>query len=988
VTRVAPATDLATDRLEAPVAASRRGRQKESVRVVDPNAGGSLRPVTVLFADIRGFTHLTELLPAEKLARAINDCFEALDEPIARYGGEVDKFMGDAIMATFGVPVAHDDDPRRAVLAALEMQTVLRRLNQKLRKVLGSELEMRIGINTGVVLAGPIGSARKRARTVLGDAVNVAARLEHAAPIGGILIGEATRSKLGSAFRLRARRSVRIRGKEAPVRSYVVLGAALAHRERRLGSRCFGRELDLRRLRKALAPIRAGSQALVRLSGSMGVGKTRVIQELRARWTSRGQGWIGVSCPPYGQDLPYATLAALLRGLAVSLERRHGPTAVEDILAAAAAADGLDASLAASVVRTLLYGSVADDDAAGQLPAQLRKGLLARATKVLLRASASERAQLIALDDCHWLDAASATILTEATDDLRGVSLGWLLAARPEWQRPSAWAATELIELEPLPATTSAAMARALLGPRASNELISFVVERADGNPLFLVELSDAIAEAETLPVDPASLLSVAGTVAPATYLNDQLRSLILARIDSLDEQARRVVHIAAVLGYAFPASLLRRMLSHGDLAPVLARLEDHGLLQREARPRGDGTGSTWTWQFRHPLVQETVYASLLSATRTTLHRTAGHALELMSNAVVADRLALLALHFGRSDDRQRAVKYLCAAGDQARALYLNHEAIRYYDDALSRLGNSGEEQAMRATVLASKAAGLEVLAEDEAALDCLQAAIDLEQKPVPRSALQVRMAEIHRRRGVYALARENLVRAETTLRRRQDVLQHARVRISRAMLAMDCGAFDETRRLGEDALGLLAQREAHLEEAASWRAIGIAAARSNDLDAAHDALTRGHAAAQRASDRFTAATIAGNLGAVLQLQGRFADARELYQDSLAFYEGIGAKRQIASVCINLGDLAWRNGDGDWDTAHACWQRAAALCEEIGDKRNLAIAFSNLGEAHVRRGEMADGIPFLQRALALARELGNSMMVRDLERLVVTATAR
>ena len=153
----------------------------------------------------------------------------------------------------------------------------------------------------------------------------------------------------------------------------------------------------------------------------------------------------------------------------------------------------------------------------------------------------------------------------------------------------------------------------------------------------------------------------------------------------------------------------------------VLARLEEHSILKRESRVRGDGRGTTWIWHFRHPLVQETVYAGLLSGTRTSLHRTAGDALEDMTDEAVADRLALLALHFGRSDDRERAVRYLCGAGDRARILYLNREAIHYYEDALGRLGNAGADRDQRAEVLASLGAALEVLAEDEAAMDSLR---------------------------------------------------------------------------------------------------------------------------------------------------------------------------------------------------------------------------------------------------------------------------
>src|ERR1051326_7107218 len=214
-------------------------------KAVVPAVEGDLRPVTILFADVRGFTRLSEVLPAEQLVAAINGCFEVLDTALAHYGGEVDKFLGDAVMATFGAPVAQEDDPRRAVLAALDMQAALRRYNVQLRKQIGCELEMRIGVNTGMVLAGPIGSKRKRSYTVMGDAVNVAARLEHLAPVGGIVIGESTRAHLGEAFRLRMRRSVRIRGKDAPVKSYVVLGQST--RLSRVGrfERCLGREAKL-----------------------------------------------------------------------------------------------------------------------------------------------------------------------------------------------------------------------------------------------------------------------------------------------------------------------------------------------------------------------------------------------------------------------------------------------------------------------------------------------------------------------------------------------------------------------------------------------------------------------------------------------------------------------------------------------------------------------------------------------------------------------
>src|SRR5438105_3790883 len=324
--------------------------------------------------------------------------------------------------------------------------------------------------------------------------------------------------------------------------------------------------------------------------------------------------------------------------------------------------------------------------------------------------------------------------------------------------------------------------------------------------------------QAETRPA--------AETAAQPSHLTDQLRSLILSRIDSLDAAARRTAHVAAILGHAFPATLLRRVLGPGDWGAVLARLEEHSILRRESRVRGDGRGTTWIWHFRHPLVQETVYASLLSGTRTSLHRVAGEALETLTDEAVVDRLALLALHFGRSDDRERAVHYLCAAGDRARILYLNREAIHYYEDALGRLGNSGADRGRRAEVLASVGEALGVLAEDEAAMDSLRASVDLEQRSEVRADLWRQIAEIHRRRGTYASAYESLDRAEVCLEGAASPLQLARVRIARSMLALERSADAEARLLGAEAIALLVDiPSATLDRAGAYRAVGIAAA-------------------------------------------------------------------------------------------------------------------------------------------------------------------
>jgi tetratricopeptide (TPR) repeat protein len=387
--------------------------------------------------------------------------------------------------------------------------------------------------------------------------------------------------------------------------------------------------------------------------------------------------------------------------------------------------------------------------------------------------------------------------------------------------------------------------------------------------------------------------------------------------------------------------------------------------------------------------VQETVYASLLSGTRTALHRVAGDALEEMSDEAVADRLALLALHFGRGDDAERAVRYLCAAGDRARLLYLNREAIHYYEDALGRLGTAGASRPRRAEVLASLGSALEVLSEDEAALDNLRAAVDLEQRLDVKADLWRQIADIHRRRGTYAAAHEGLGRAEACLEGAGSSVQLARVRIARSMLAIERGADAEARVLGAQAIDLLvAQESVDLDRAAAYRAIGIAAAREDDLPMAHVAFGQALECANKSQNALLSATISLNLGTVLHLQGELDEALKLYHQALEFHERIGAKRGVALASNKLGDLYWRGGEGEWDQALTHWQRALRLYDAIGDQRGLATTLRNLGEAQMLRGAFDEAGPLLRRARGLANELDDEEIRNGVDRDLTRLDAR
>jgi tetratricopeptide (TPR) repeat protein len=259
--------------------------------------------------------------------------------------------------------------------------------------------------------------------------------------------------------------------------------------------------------------------------------------------------------------------------------------------------------------------------------------------------------------------------------------------------------------------------------------------------------------------------------------------------------------------------------------------------------------------------------------------------------------------------------------------------------------------------------------------MDSLRAAVDLEQRSDVTADLWRQIAEIHRRRGTYAAAHDGLARAEGCLDRSSSPLQLARVRISRSMLAIERGADAEARLLGAEAIALLVgQPSVGLDRAAAYRAVGIAAAREDDLGVAREAFGRALEAASTANDALLSATISLNLGTVLHLQGDHAEALRLTHQSLEFHERIGAKRGVALASNNLGELYWRAGESDQALGH--WQRSLRLYDEIGDQRGVATLLGNLAEAQLQRGQLEAAEPLLRRASTLANELDDDE-IRD-----------
>jgi adenylate cyclase len=618
-------------------------RQNATVTISDER-----RLVTVLFADLVGFTSRSDASDPEEVRELQRAYFEAVAAEVQRYGGSVEKYIGDAVMALYGAPQAHDDDAERALHAALGIREAVARL--------GSGLEVRIGVNTGEVVGGAGPGPQAHEYTVTGDAVNVAARLQQAAEPGQIFVGPTTRRLSAEAFDFAPLPPLELKGKAEPVEAWR-LARALPVRPRVRGGEAplVGRRREQLLLESALESAQDGHGLIVGVSGEAGIGKSRLALELRHRAEAAGFGTTWAAALSYASSFPFHLVAALAEAL---LQRAAGRSMSDALADALPDADPAARDRWASVLADL--AGEADPDQRARLAEatpEARQRLLVQALAALLGARAAERPQLVVLDDLHWADASSLAVLDEVLTAVPEAAIVVLALHRASWR--NRWAnrsSYQQVNLDRLRDDEARQLLGALSGGRdVEAGLAEELMHRSGGNPFFLEQLLRA---------------GEAGTRA----LPETVHELLLARIDALPAPARAALGVAAVMGMEFDERAL------ADIEPGIPVAEALGELQRDelivALP---GAADHPTYGMRHPLVHEVAYRSLLAARRRELHRRIGAWLEQHGGE---EALAAIARHYLDADDRERAREVLPRAAARAERLNAPNEARAMYAEA------------------------------------------------------------------------------------------------------------------------------------------------------------------------------------------------------------------------------------------------------------------------------------------------------------------
>jgi class 3 adenylate cyclase/tetratricopeptide (TPR) repeat protein len=932
------------------------------------------RQVTVLFADLSGYTAFAERMDPETVKSLVDRALMRLGQEVERYGGTVDKYIGDNVMAIFGAPVAHEDDAERAVRAGLGMQDAMAEVNDGLPD--GAHFALRVGVNTGEVLAGAVGDAY----TVVGDTVNVASRLQSAARPGSVTVGERTMRATDAAVEYSALEPLELKGKAERVPAWEAVGLIAEHSVRRVApaseSPLVGRQQELGALDSLYERVvREGTSHLVTVVGEAGVGKSRVLREFERRLAahpSTPSVRTGRSLP-YGSGIVFWALGEVLRAECGIVESDSSEKTwqklrsyVGDLVGEANPHSDREAALIGKLLGVDVPPELVPDE---EDPERLREAFLS-ALRRGIEAMATRRPFVIAFEDIHWADDGMLDAIEHLAQWVRAplmlvcLARDELLDRRPSWGGGRR-SATQLM-LSPLSDEHSRALVRALL-PRGQ-EVVPAVAERSGGNPLFAEEMARRIAEEGTIE---------------AAELPDTVQAVLAARLDSLEPFERRLVQQASVVGRTFPEGALASLArAEGrDLELALRSLQEKDILAPAAE---SPIAAEREMAFKHVLIRDVAYGMLPKAVRSRKHFEIGAFLEERAGDRTDELVPLLAEHYGRAAAlgresgvapqeletmRTRALRFLEEAGDAAALLYANREAAAHYRHARKIFPQDGRPDGVRIGEKLGDVS-LRLGRVDEAIAvwsDCLEwhrGQEDLE-----------RVADLHRKIGAALSHKGERKAAIEHYQKGINLLKDGPPRIELVRL------YEEAAWLylhtGDNMLAIYASEKAlrlaeRLEETrAASRAHGIFGrvfGRIGDTEKARQNLERAVELARGSDDSETILALSA-LGRQLEIsEADVVGARAVYEEALALAEQVGMLPAQVELHAWLAQLSAYCAD--WERVEESTEASATLAEREGLVGKLCLPYALRGLLRWREGRIGEATVLFHRAHELAEQVG------------------
>ncbi len=898
-----------------------------------PANSSERRIVTALFCDVVGSTTLAEAMDPEDWGEIANQAASIMADCVTTFGGTVAQFAGDSILALFGAPVAHEDDPYRAIRAAL---AIVSSVSDAIREAAGTEIQVRIGIHTGLVVAGAIEAGSYGTYSALGDTLNVAARLQSEAEPGTILVSEETRSLVASDVEAVEVGSVALTGRKEPVLAYVI-ESALETEDRKRGlpgllSPLVGRQAEMEHLAQLLETSAAGTGRVVAILGEPGAGKTRLITEAeKIALATPGALWAMGTCVAFDKNHPYHLVASLVRSL-TGISTSDDETFVEASLREYLASVNAEANVE-TLLRLLAVGEEALDGT-DELP-----DLYSRAVADLVSATAKDHRPLIlVLEDAHWADPSSVDLLIELLVPLRATPTLLVIVMRPERQTHGwdllASARRELgesfseLELQPLDPDSSRTLVSHLLDVDSlPPDLRQLILNKAEGNPFFIEELVRMLIDGEVIERQGDSWVAV-GDVGELS-VPQTLHGLLSARIDQIPPDVKRTGRLAAVIGRAFSNRLVHALqptdTSDHAIHPDIAVLESSGVVRLQS------TTPELTFAFRHALIHDVMYEGILNRERRELHLAVAEALEALYPERGHEYAPTLAHHFEKARELERSIPYFLDAARGAMSQGAHREAHHYYAEAHQAVeaSSSDRPQWKVDAALGLSRSGLNFIPAHQN-IAWLQQAIPVAERmdsPDALAALYIQLIRIRNMQGDSYANSSYRNQLETAYSLVDDITDSAVTASLHGMMGQALRSADEY----EKSVGPLTESVAGLEAAGKF-----------------------------AEASFEASMLADSLSTV----GRFDEAADAVARAHELGKASGDPNAILDADLIQGRIAAEMGDLETAVEHT--RRGLEAADEVGNTFCSLAGNFMVADQQMRLGKVETAISHLEESTGLA----------------------
>ena len=943
---------------------------------------GERRVVTMLFCDVKGSTEAASHFDPEEWAGIINGAFECMIAPVYHYEGTVARLMGDGILAFFGAPIAHEDDPQRAILAALKILEDIGRYKDEVFTQWGVEIDARVGINTGLVVVGAVGSDLQVEYSALGDAINIAARMEQTAMQGSVQVSEETYKLIAPLFEFEDLGFVNVKGKSEPVHTYRPLrpkartgtsGPGRLRGIEGLESPTIGREKEIATLTHKIENLtQHGVGAILFLTGEAGIGKSRLIREIQTTQYASHIAFYEIAPLSFEASQPYALFRSFLQQLTGVGEMESAEAARPKLVALA---ERLPIEVRGGVTGAFASVLGLEDDRVEQSAdgESFKRQLFATAREAVHVHFAGVPGVII-LDDLHWADPASLEIFNHLFPLVESVPILFLCATRPERGTPTWQLKTTLAEefphrfveipVQPLTTNDSNALVDHLLTvAELPPRIRTMILNKSEGNPFFLEEIIRALIEDGVLVRSDGTdgvRWRVSGEV-ETIEIPDNLQSLLAARLDRLTEDTRRVLQMASVIGRTFYYRVLQNITdSLNGLDGQLVTLQRANMILEAARlPELE-------FSFRHALVQETAYRSILRKQRREFHRRVGEAMEELFASRLDEYAPVLAMHFERAGDITRAFDYFLRAGDVAYRLYAVKEAISHYSQAL--------EIVMREDVKRDHLTPFDTtqvrpdtshLTSDHAAPDILR-------------HLCLRLGRAFEMAGQYDEALVHYAEMEQFSQAHGDrELELAALAAHATIHSAPTDKFDPS--LGEPllrkAVALAEELGNHETEAKIYWNMMNMYGFSGQFEKGYEYGARSLEIARRYNLREQLAYTLNDYQRASMMARKIETAKEMLEEAQQLWLELGNKAMYIDSLVSAALL--HIVLGDFEKVESLCMEALELSQEIGNLWGQSYSYYTLGFLYSEQGKFTQALEVMQNALRLAEPSGFVMPLID-----------